>query len=612
MADGLGIMGNGAVPPHAGKCGLHASAWIIPGLGSSFPLRHKAFVKAMRVLSLLLCLAGASGCASWSVGPDFTPPTLDDLPAQWEAADREHAFTGNVPLDDWWESFHDPVLSRLIERARFSSPTVESALLTVAQYRAQYAIAVGEFFPQTQEISATHTTEHPSGRTASAPQPGEGRLPNKIVQLNLGLQATWELDFWGKYRRGAEAAWASLLGAQAAYELALVTLSADIAQQYFTFRMLEQQLAIARRNSVAQQESVRLTGVMFRLGATDARDHQQAIAMQKGTEADIPQLESQLITARNALCVLLGVPPGPVAELAPDWRPEPGDPATAGAGGRASSAGPENIREAAAVALFEKEAGEEAAFTIFVPDEIAIGVPADIVRRRPDVRRAELEAAAQCARIGVAKARLFPSFSISGFLGFQGSDVGAYTLGDTFTHQAFAASIAPSAVLPILNYGRLYNAVRAQDAAFQKSLAAYRQTVLQALGEAENAMSAFLLSRQRLALLRQAAEAAARSTDLVLKQYGAGSTDFTSVVTAQATQYQQESNVASAAGNTALQAVALFRALGGGWRPQPVPLPTATLEAMKTRTDWGTMLRDMEPLSQGGENAEPRGESHAE
>ena len=167
----------------------------------------------------------------------------------------------------------------------------------------------------------------------------------------------------------------------------------------------------------------------------------------------------------------------------------------------------------------------------------------------------------------------------------------SFTLGDTFSHNAFTASASPSLVLPFLNYGRLYNAVRAQDAVFQQSLVTYKQTVLRALQESENAMSSFIRSRQRLTLLQQAAEAAGRSTKLALEQYNAGSTDFTTVVSAQTTQYQQENSVAAAAGNTALQAVALFRALGGGWQPQPLPLPKATIDAMKKRTDWGGMLR---------------------
>ena len=589
-------------------------------------------------LIVALCLIGVPGCSTWSVGPDFERPDMQNMPEKWDAGDPQHPLVGNVSLDTWWQSFNDPALNQLVTRARLSSPTIEAALLKIVQYRAQYAIAIGSFFPQTQELTGTYSSEHPSRRSADAPQPGEPSQPGTIQQLNLGFQATWEIDIWGKYRRNAEAAKAALQGAHAGYELALVTLSADVAQQYFSYRMTEKQLEIARRNSLAQKESVRLTEAMFRLGASSGRDYDQAVAMQKNTEADIPQLEAQLITNRNALCVLLGIPPGPIPELAPGWVPQP--PQTASGAALASSvptAGktlPQGATPYAAQrptqSLIPLDIGHELGVSAQVAvlselsdvdvvglilhsgsiDDIAIGVQADLLRRRPDVRQAEQEAAAQCARIGINKAALFPSFSISGFLGFQGSDVGAFTLGDTFSHNAFTASASPSLVLPFLNYGRLYNAVRAQDAIFQQSLVTYKQTVLQALQEAENAMSSFIRSRQRLTLLQQAAEAAGRSTKLALEQYNAGSTDFTTVVSAQTTQYQQENSVAAAAGNTALQAVALFRALGGGWQPQPLPLPKATIDAMKKRTDWGGMLRDMESVPVAGQPEIPQAETH--
>ena len=555
-------------------------------------------------LIVTLCLIGVPGCSTWSVGPDFERPDMQNMPEKWDAGDPQPPLAGNVSLDTWWQSFNDPALNQLVARARLSSPTIEAALLKIVQYRAQYAIAIGSFFPQTQELTGTYSSEHPSRRSADAPQPGEPSQPGTIRQLNLGFQATWEIDIWGKYRRNAEAAKAALQGAHAGYELALVTLSADVAQQYFSYRMTEKQLEIAKRNSLAQKESVRLTEAMFRLGASSGRDYDQAVAMQKNTEADIPQLEAQLIASRNALCVLLGIPPGPIPELAPDWMPQP--PQTALGTARASS-GPtagKTLPQGAMPYAAERTAQP------FIPLDIAIGVPADLLRRRPDVRQAEQEAAAQCARIGINKAALFPSFSISGFLGFQGSDVGAFTLGDTFSHNAFTASASPSLVLPFLNYGRLYNAVRAQDAVFQQSLVTYKQTVLRALQEAEDAMSSFIRSRQRLTLLQQAAEAAGRSTKLALEQYNAGSTDFTTVVSAQTTQYQQENSVAAAAGNTALQAVALFRALGGGWQPQPLPLPKATVDAMKKRTDWGGMLRDMESAPVAGQSELPQAETN--
>ena len=571
---------------------------------SSGLLCKKRFPFLLALASLLL--GTLTGCASWSVGPDFEKPVLRDMPDQWGAQDPEYAVLGNVPLEKWWQSFNDPALGHLITRAQISSPTIETALLNIAQYRAQYAIAVGSFFPQTQQATGTYTSEHPSQRSASAPQPSEPAQPSTIQQTSVGLQATWEIDLWGKYRRNAEAVKATLLSMHAGYELALVTLSADVAQQYFNYRMVERQLEIARRNNDAQKETVRITEAMFRLGGASERDYAQALAMQKSTEADIPQLEAQRIVSRNALCVLLGTPPGPVAELEPGWRPEALNltpPLPEGAATRltplpAVTTPPPvtPVGTGKAAAKRKETPAHDALFQAFIPAEIAIGVPADLLRRRPDVRQAEQEAAAQCARIGVSKAALFPAFSISGFLGFQSSDVGAYTLAETFTRQAQTASIAPSLVLPILNYGRLYNAVRVQDALFQQSLVTYRQTVLQALQEAENAMSSFLRARQRLQLLQQAATAASRSTKLALDQYNAGSTDFTTVVSAQTTQYQQESGVASAAATAALQAVAIFRAVGGGWLPQPLPLPAATIKAMQERTNWGSMLRDMEGL----------------
>ena len=381
-------------------------------------------------LIVALCLIGVPGCSTWSVGPDFERPDMQNMPQKWNAGDPQHPLVGNVSLDTWWQSFNDPALNQLLTRARLSSPTIEAALLKIVQYRAQYAIAIGSFFPQTQELTGTYSSEHPSRRSADAPQPGEPSQPGTIQQLNLGFQATWEIDIWGKYRRNAEAAKAALQGAHAGYELALVTLSADVAQQYFSYRMTEKQLEIARRNSLAQKESVRLTEAMLRLGASSGRDYDQAVAMQKNTEADIPQLEAQLITNRNALCVLLGIPPGPIPELAPGWVPQP--PQTASGAALASSvptAG-KTLPQGATPYAAERTAQS------FIPLDIAIGVPADLLRRRPDVRQAEQEAAAQCARIGINKAALFPSFSISGFLGFQGSDVGAFTLGDTFSHNA--------------------------------------------------------------------------------------------------------------------------------------------------------------------------------
>lgn len=490
----------------------------------------------------MLCVLFLSGCMK--VGPDFALPP-QSLPEQWSEADLRHAFRGDAPSAEWWTQFHDPALSALILRARRESPTVETALLRVAQARAVYGQAVGQLFPQQQAVTGEYEWSRPSRRSPDAAQPGEPSGPSSVQEINVGMQVSWELDFWGKYRRGAESARDALMAAQATHELALVTLSADVAQNYLNYRTLQERIRIAEKNNRAQQEAVRLTEVRFRHGAVSERDYAQALAQQKSTEADLPALRGQLRVVRNALCVLLGQAPGPLAELEGSGIPR-------------------------------------------VAGTIAVGIPSDVIRRRPDVRRAELLAASQCAQIGVRKADLFPSFSLGGFVGFQGSDVGAFTLGQTWDH-GFTANAGPSVLFPFLNYGRLLNAVRAQDAVFQQALTSYRQTVLSALEEAENAMTSLLRAQERLAALEQARDAADRAVRLTLRQYLAGSVDFTSVVLAQSSLYEQENAVAATTGDVARQTVQLFRALGGGWKPE-AGLPPHTVETMKRRTAWGGLL----------------------
>lgn len=514
-----------------------------------------------------LCFKSAAGmlvlglmASCMKVGPDFVPPE-PTMPREWLATPNMERFNGNRPLLDWWTVFGDPDLTALIRRAEKQSPDIESALLRVAQARAQYVVIAGQLFPQQQALTGDYTWTHPSNRATDAPQPGEPSEPDSILELNTGLQLSWELDFWGKYRRATEAARAELMAAYAARDLALVTLTADIAQQYFLYRTLEEELRIAEKNNAAQLESVRLTGVRFRLGATSERDYDQAVAQQKSTEAVIPQLRQQLVTTQNALCVLLGAPPGALPELE---RSRPLPP---------------------------------------LPKTIALGIPADLIRRRPDVRQAERAAAAQCARIGVSKAALFPAFSLSGFVGFQGSNVGAFSLGDTFEH-GFTANGGPSVTFPLFNYGRLLNAVRVQDALLQQALTNYRQVVLAALQETENARIGVVRNLERLKLLEQARTAAERSVKLTRDQYTAGSTDFTSVVSAQSTLYTQENAVAVTQGAAVQQTVALFRALGGGWQNRPLALTPESVRSMRQRTSWGPLLDDLEPpLSSVSPNA---------
>jgi outer membrane protein TolC len=223
---------------------------------------------------------------------------------------------------------------------------------------------------------------------------------------------------------------------------------------------------------------------------------------------------------------------------------------------------------------------------------VALGIPADLLRRRPDIRRAEWRAAAQCAQIGVAKADLYPAFSLSGTFGFQGSDAGTFALANMFDWRSRTASIGPSFQWNLFNYGRITNQVRLQDARFQELIIAYQNTVLQAQQEVENALIAFLKAQQRAQKLAGAVAAAQQSVQLAILQYREGITDFTTVLTAEQSLLAQQDSLATTLGEISGNLVGVFRALGGGWQLREGQdfVPDSVKAAMAGRTNWGRLL----------------------
>ncbi|NTW37801.1 MAG: efflux transporter outer membrane subunit, partial [Syntrophobacteraceae bacterium] len=388
-----------------------------------------------------------------------------------------------------------------------------------------------------------------SGRSSAA-----GRQPGidlSIWEDRVGLGAAWEIDFWGKFRRAVEAAEADLEGAVADFDSALVTLTADVATLYVQIRTLERRLEIARQNVETQKESLRIAEARFQGGTTTQRDVEQAKTVLYNTEATIPILDAQLRQARNALSVLLGLPPGHF----------------------------EGVLQGSAMIPAP-------------PPQVAVGIPADLLRRRPDVRGADLQAMAQSARIGVARADLFPAFSLSGTFGFAASDVGRFGLSDLSSWEARTGSIGPSARWDILNYGRITNNVRVQDARLQELLIAYQNAVLRAQQEVEDSLAGYLRAQENAESLAMSAEAARRSLDLAFIQYQQGITDFTTVLSAQQALLSAQDNLASAVGSISGNLVSLYRALGGGWqiREGKELLSPDIKEVMARRTNWGKLL----------------------
>ena len=503
---------------------------------------------ALRVAAVSLPLV-AGGCM---VGPDYQRPAAP-VNESWQASTGAAEAGPSVPeVVRWWESFNDPTLTALVQSARDQNLGLRAAGLRVLQARAARGIAVGQFFPQVQRMTGGISNQRLSANDPA----GEG--DRSFATSSIGFEAAWELDFWGKFRRGIESSDALVLQTVADYDAVLVSLVADVATSYIIVRSLEERLGFARANVTLQQETLELTEVRFRAGAVSELDVSTARATLANTQSLIPEFENALRKTRLALCVLLGRTPSDLdSELAP------------------ANGGPGVMPEA--------------------PASIAAGIPVDLLRRRPDVRAAERAAAAQSARIGQATADLLPSISVSGSTGFLSSNFeGFHTpqLGNIFDSDSFAGFVGLRVNWPILNYGRITGNIRVQDALYEQAVAGYTDTVLRAAAEVESGLSDFLRSKERAGFLGEAVGASSRSVELSLIQYRAGAVDFIRVNTAQTQLVEQQDALVTARAAIALGAVRSYRAVGGGWevRRGEEFIDRETAERMRGRTDWGDVL----------------------
>jgi len=502
-------------------------------------MHHRGLWFLAFVIIFLLC-----GCA---VGPDFTRPPAN-VSQTWLDTSDQRVKTEPAEYRNWWQSFNDPILNGLIERAYRENLSLRIAGVRVLEARAQLGIAVGGFYPQTQQAFGSLQYNRISER---APQAAFQQSTLSYGQAEIGLMASWELDFWGKFRRSVQSADAILLATVADYDSALVSLTADVANSYIQIRTLEKRLGIAHQNVETQRESLRIAEARFLHGTISELDVEQAKTVLNNTLASIPVLEAQLRQAKNALCLLLGLPPSHLADLLGGTSEIPVSPA-----------------------------------------QVVVGIPVDLLRRRPDVRSAEYQAVAQCAQIGVAKADLYPAFSLTGTFGFLSSDVGKFKLSDMFRWKSHTGQAGPSVQWNILNYGRITNNVRVQDARFEQLLIAYQNTVLKAQQEVDDALVAFLRAQEQAGFLAQSTAAAKNSLDLSVLQYREGAKDFLTVVIAQQALLNQQDNLATTLGNISSNLVGVYRGLGGGWeiREGKELVPPDIKEAMAKRTGWGKLL----------------------
>jgi len=486
-------------------------------------------------------------CAGCMVGPNFVSPSAP-VAEKWLEAGNASVDTRNQEYRDWWKVFHDPVLDRLIEIAYNQNLTLVSAGTHVLEARAQLGVAIGEFYPQVQQGNGSVTYIRPSHADTTIFPSG---VNHNFWRDNLGLTVNWELDFWGKFRRAIESADAAYLSSVANYDFVLVTLLGDVATTYIGVRTLQTQIEIARENIVKQKKALAIATAKYKGGTATKLDVYQAENVLGQTESTIPQLTIQLNQGFNALAVLLGM------------SPQPMDPLLRGSNG------------------------------IPVPPKtVAVGIPADLVRRRPDIRATELAAMAQSAQIGIAEANLYPAFSLTGVFGTSASTVSKSKLKRVFEGSGITFAFGPSFQWNILNYGQITNQVRIEDAALQTLLVNYQNAVLQAQQQVENGLTSFLQGREQVDFLRESVAAANAALGLAFLQYNLGTRDFTTVLTAEQNLYTAQNDLATAEGNVSAGLASVYEALGGGWqiRADNEFVPAATAEEMRSRTNWGELL----------------------
>jgi NodT family efflux transporter outer membrane factor (OMF) lipoprotein len=499
-------------------------------------------------MASLSALALATSLSACSVGPNVVIPDAP-IGVKWREAGNPSVKTSRQDYRNWWTAFRDPTLNRLVEIAYDQNLTLMEAGARVLKARAVLGQAAGEVYPQTQQLNGTADYFRPS-RTDATSNPSN-TLSTQFWRVDLGAQATWELDLWGKFRHGVESADAAYLASIASYDDVLVTLIGDVASDYIAIRTLQAQIAIAQSNVVKQREALDIARARFKGGATSELDVYQAQNVLAQTQAAVPQYAAQLQKQQNALRVLLGEPPETVDGLLKGSR---GIPAP--------------------------------------PSSVAVGIPADLLRRRPDIRVAELKAIAQGAQVGIAEADLYPAFSLGGALGTLVSTTNGNKINQLFTSPSLTFAFGPSFSWPILNYGQITNNVRAQDAELQALLTNYKNSVLKAQREVEDGLSGFIQGRQQVAFLRKSVSAASNALTIALAQYQLGTRDFTTVLTAEQNLYQAQNNLAAAEGNVSVSLTTAYRAMGGGWQIRWGKdfVNDSVRDEMRARTNWGELL----------------------
>jgi NodT family efflux transporter outer membrane factor (OMF) lipoprotein len=471
-----------------------------------------------------------AGC---SVGPEYVEPDID-WRQEWETGIYEQIGSGenraDLELSFWWHLFDDPVLNDLVELAYLENLSLRIAGLRVLESRAVLAKIRGYQYPQVQKVTGD------AAYVGGIPDGGDWY---DDTTWGVGLDVGWEIDFWGRFRRGVDAADAAFFGSIANQQDFQVLLSAQVVDLYYSYRTTLLRLDIAHKNAAVQKQSFDITRRLYESGQESELDLQQARTQYNATLTTIPGFEQELRQVRNAICVLLGRPPGGLPEL------------------------------------------DEEVMDLPVVDPVLVeDIPAQLLIRRPDIRAAAAAVAAQTAQVGVAEAAKYPAISLFGTVGYSDNSL---SLG-----------IGPSLSWDIFNYGRLKNEVRVQDARLQQALENFQVVALEAAREIDDAAISVVKTGEQKHPQHESSLAAERSLELAQVRYREGYADFQRVIDAQRSAVAQTDREIVNAGSHISAIVTFYKAVGGGWRSMTFEelVPEETRRTMEDRTNWGGLLRD--------------------
>jgi NodT family efflux transporter outer membrane factor (OMF) lipoprotein len=495
-------------------------------------------------LSLVM---GLTACST--LGPDYRQPQiswLDKWQPELYVTESNEAEQQELDLRFWWQLFNDPDLNQLIELAKQQNLDLRITGLRILESHAQLGIAGSTLYPQFQQINTDITALETSRKGGVLPDDSE-----QLINYQAGFGLGWELDFWGKFKRSIESADAAFLNSIANYQHMQVLLCSQIAELYFSYRVTEKRMAIAQHNAEIQKRSFQITEKIYLEGQGSELDLQQAKSQYLGTLSTIPSLKISLIRTRNALANLLALPPGTVQQLTPNNLSLP------------------------------------TADTSVLKD-----IPANILLRRPDIRAAAWQVAAQSAQIGIAETDFYPSISLVGSLSWSSDSLSA-------TPDSSLLGLGPSLRWNVFDHGRITNNVRVQDVRLQQLIESYQNTVLAAAREIDDAAISLVESRKQMTILKESVQASKRALDIANTRYQEGYSSFERVLDSQRAVFTLTEQELISQGSHISAIISMYKGLGGGWIDTSINeiIPSTLRDSMEKRTDWGGLLDTPLPLN---------------